>query len=72
MDFDLKNIKIVFRHAGWYIVNIGAVYFLEYTITTSFADRANPKKNQKLNIGKTIISDSGFFELLEENAFAIL
>ena len=63
-DLDFKNISKVFKHVGSFIVNLGVVFYLEYTITASFADRANilgNYKNEKMEIG-----------FLENNAFAIL
>lgn len=41
--FSKENVKIVMRTVGGPIINLSAVYFLEYCCTVSFAERAHPK-----------------------------
>lgn len=38
VPMSLANVGMVFNKIGWYLSNLTAVYFLEYTCTTSFAD----------------------------------
>ena len=35
--------KVLINHTGFFSLNLGLVYFLEYSCIVCWADRANPK-----------------------------
>mmetsp|Transcript_958 Transcript_958/g.968 ORF Transcript_958/g.968 Transcript_958/m.968 type:complete len:94 (+) Transcript_958:220-501(+) len=39
MSLNAETLKIIIKHGGFLIINLALVYFLEYTITTCYADR---------------------------------
>lgn len=57
--FSKEQIPIIWAEAGFWGINLGAVYFLEYCIITGFADRATLKYT----------NHSNFFK---ENAFIVI
>ena len=59
-QLDWSTFKTVFRKVGGPISNLTAVYYFEYSILTSFAERAHPK------------SDEASGDWWQENAFIIL
>jgi hypothetical protein len=38
---------VLLRYSGWFSLNLCLVYFLEYTCTVCWADRANPKTSNE-------------------------
>jgi len=38
IPMNIVNVMIVFKKIGWYLSNLTAVYFLEYSVTTSFTN----------------------------------
>ena len=58
-----ENAKLIFRKAGWYIMNLFMVYFFEYSCITSFADiyanklKDEAKDNDSLNENSVFIKD---------------
>jgi len=57
--FSRSQIPIIWAEAGFWAINLGSVYFLEYCVITGFADRATLK-----------YSDNGNF--FKENAFIVI
>ena len=61
---DWKTFKYIFLKVGFFMINLMAVYFLEYMCTTCFADRITKKLNTKYPERKD--------EYIYKNGFVIL
>ena len=57
-----ENAKLIFRKAGWYIMNLFMVYFFEYSCITSFANIYANKLKDEAEVNDSLNENSVFIK----------